>query len=700
VWQVDSESLAEFMAGTATPSSNRWCEVRRAAEELALVPGFNELITLDANTIEELPHQTDVALKVLRTMGGRAILADEVGLGKTIEAGIILKELAVRGLARRILIITPASLVAQWQGELESKFFERFEAPEHPREWRTVQRAIVSLARARHERHFSAITRQPWDLVIVDEAHKAKNHKARSYQLLTSLKRDYLLLLTATPLQNDLRELYNLVTLLRPGQFGSWTEFKKRYLGSRGKRIPENPEQIRELAADVMVRTRRSNVDLNLPARHPVHPHIELTEHEAALYQATTAFLRKLYSEGFHEQSAAVVAEDARRRSKRGGKGLLFLELLRFGQRLCSSTGALAASLETKATNELVRPEFRGKARQLAQFAREVPEQAKLGALDRQLELHPERVIVFSEHLPTVTQILKRVGQHGRAGIRFDGGLSKERRVAALKRFKADKRAVFVSTRSGTEGLNLQFANVMINYELPWNPMLVEQRIGRIHRIGQERPVHIINFAARGTVEERILKVLDEKIRLFELVVGELDVILGRFGDAQEIETLVGRAWLESDDDRAFDRHLETIGADIEKSRSEGLEQERRSSIVAPPDPGDRLARDFASLTIPARIRLGYGTKHLKLVDGLNHRREMLGLHVHELQQALEDGTAVVESAGMSEYGPCDRITGVTPRGRAVHVRVAATKLPMWLLELDADAEAPLLGRENAGAAG
>src|SRR2546421_1330011 len=131
--EVDERSLTLFVEKLKDPPADRaWYELRREAERIALVPGFDRLITLDANAIKELPHQIDVAQRVLRDMGGRAILADEVGLGKTIEASIVYKELAVRGLARRALILTPASLVGQWQGELEGKVFERFETHADP----------------------------------------------------------------------------------------------------------------------------------------------------------------------------------------------------------------------------------------------------------------------------------------------------------------------------------------------------------------------------------------------------------------------------------------------------------------------------------------------------------------------------------------------------------------------------------------
>ena len=153
-WSVDERSLKLFVAALTQPPAERaWYELRREAERIALVPGFDRLITLDANAIKELPHQIDVAQRVLRDMGGRAILADEVGLGKTIEASIIYKELAIRGLARRALILTPASLVGQWQGELEEKFFERFETPTDPDDWQHVTKAIVSHDRARSRRH-------------------------------------------------------------------------------------------------------------------------------------------------------------------------------------------------------------------------------------------------------------------------------------------------------------------------------------------------------------------------------------------------------------------------------------------------------------------------------------------------------------------------------------------------------------------
>ena len=687
-WSVDPKSLGRFMDAISAPaSSGAWFDLRRKAEELARIPGFDTLITLDANTIKEFPHQIDVALRVLRRpMNGRAILADEVGLGKTIEAGIVLKELVVRGLARRILILTPAALVDQWFGELESKFFETFDTPSEPDEWRRTTRAIASYERATRRNHQEAILKHTWDLVILDEAHKVKNEKAARFKFISKIQRNYILLLTATPLQNDLRELYNLVTLLRPGQLGTWREFAQRHLVSGDHRRAKNPESLRDLTSEVMIRTRRASVAhaLELPRRLPSHPLVKLTRAERNLYGATVGFLRELYAKGFIEPTREEIDEDTKRRKKRTGKGIQTLEVIRLCQRLCSSSLALAESLDRLAGGELITPEYRTKALDLAAAARKIDDSAKREALSRVLDEHREHVIVFSEHLPTLDLIRWRVEAHGRQPVLYQGGLSRQDRARRLKAFRDSRNGVLIATRAGMEGLNLQFCNVLVNYELPWNPMVIEQRIGRIHRIGQTRDSHIINLAAADTIEAHILRLLDRKIKLFELVVGELDVILGEFGGAESLEGRITNEFLKAKDERDLDRAMETIGNEISRSREAGLEQERIASEVSGDDAAMRLEREFAHLTIPMRVRLGYGTKHLPQVQGIEARRDLLGLHVGEVMEALEQ-SEVRDGEVSREYGPLVTIHGVTRRGRGVHLTVQADRLPMLLVALDAD---------------
>src|SRR6266516_4563955 len=694
-WAVDERSLTLFVAALKQPPAERaWYELRREAERIALVPGFDRLITLDANAIKELPHQIDVAQRVLRDMGGRAILADEVGLGKTIEASIIYKELAIRGLARRALILTPASLVGQWQGELEEKFFERFDTPTDPDDWQRVTKAIVSHDRARSRRHAEEILRHRWDLVIVDEAHKVKSHRGATYQFIEKIERDFILLLTATPLQNDLRELYNLITLLRPGQLGTWQEFKSEHLVSGDHRQPRDPEALRALTHEVMIRTRRSSValDLDLPPRRPRHPEVKLTRAEADLYQRTTDFLRRLYREGFVQPAEQEEPEDGAPRRRTTKKGILQLAVIHLRQRLCSSSRALAESLAHLAESERISPEYRNIAKQLAKRAQGIRTHAKLDVLTKLLKETPDRLVIFSDHRPTIELIEERVTKLGRQPIVYWGAHSTAERDKRIRAFHEDQRSVLIATRAGSEGRNLQFCNVLVNYDLPWNPMVVEQRIGRLHRIGQTREVHIVNLAAAGTIESYILQLLDQKIKLFELVVGELDLILGEFGGAQEFEGRLAKEWLAAESEEDFARRVETMRVEIEKSSAVGKEQEELNSLIAPDDNAMRLERRFETLSVPGRLRLGLGTSQVVKTTRWETKRHRLGVHVTELLEALESiepiggVTTEQQPAGTHpEYGDLVRLTGLTSTGRAITLVAQVDRLPLALVDIEAD---------------
>jgi len=692
-WSVDERSLTAFAEQLRGPPADRaWYELRRDADRIALVPGFDRLITLEANAIKELPHQIDVAQRVLRHMGGRAILADEVGLGKTIEAGIIYKELAIRGLARRALILTPASLVGQWQAELEEKFFERFDTPTDPDDWQHATKAIVSHDRARSRRHAEEILRHRWDLVIVDEAHKVKSHRGATYQFIEKIERDFILLLTATPLQNDLRELYNLVTLLRPGQLGTWPEFRRQHLVAGDHRTPRDPDALRALTHEVMIRTRRASVvdDLDLPPRRPRHPEVRLTPAEAELYDSTTQFLRRLYREGFIQPSEQEEEEDGVRR-RRTGKGVLQLAVIHLRQRLCSSSRALGESLAHLAKGERITPEYREIARRLAAQAGKIGTHAKLDVLTQLLRETPDRMVVFSDHRPTIQLIERQVRALDRTPIVYWGAHSTPERDKRIRAFQQDERSVLIATRAGSEGRNLQFCNVLVNFDLPWNPMVVEQRIGRLHRIGQTREVHIVTLAAAGTIESYILRLLDTKIKLFELVVGELDVILGEFGGGQKFEGRLAEEWLAAESESDFARRVETIGAEIEQSREAGKEQERLNSLIAPDDNALRLERRFQMLSVPGRLRLGYGTSQLVKAAGWDAKRHQLGVHVKEVLEALGSVTTPEPAGQHPEHGALVRLTGVTDAGRSIALVAQVDRLPLVLVDIEADAAAPLV---------
>src|SRR5438477_2606671 len=627
-------------------------------------------------------------------MGGRAILADEVGLGKTIEASIIYKELAIRGLARRVLILTPASLVGQWQGELEEKFFERFDTPSEPDDWLNVTKAIVSHDRARSRRHAEEILRHRWDLVIVDEAHKVKSQRGATYQFIEKIERDFILLLTATPLQNDLRELYNLVTLLRPGQLGTWPEFRAVHLVAGDHRMPKDPAALRVLTHEVMIRTRRTSVidDLNLPPRRARHPEVRLTKAEADLYQGTTEFLRRLYREGFVQPAEQKEVDDGTGTRKRTRRGVIQLAVIHLRQRLCSSARALAESLEHLAQGERINPAYRTIAKPLAKRAKGIKTHAKLTVLTDLLKETPDRVVVFSDHRPTIELIEERVTKLGRKAIVYWGAHSTPERDKRIRAFHEDERSVLIASRAGSEGRNLQFCNVLVNYDLPWNPMVVEQRIGRLHRIGQTREVHIVNLAAAGTIEAYILQLLDRKIKLFELVVGELDLILGEFGGAQKFEGRLAEEWLAAENEADFARRVEGLGADIETSSAVAKEQEALNSLIAPDDNAMRLERRFGTLSVPGRLRLGLGTSRLVKGAGWDAKRHRLGLHLTDVLEALESiepvgGATTTHPAGRHpKYGDLVRLTGLTSAGRAITLVAQVDRLPLALVDIEADA--------------
>src|SRR5947207_6144776 len=573
-------------------------------------------------------------------------------------------------------------------------FFERFETPTDPDDWPRFTKAIVSHDRARSRHHAAEILRHRWDLVIVDEAHKVRSERSATYRFIEKIERDFILLLTATPLQNDLRELYNLITLLRPGQLGTWQEFKTRHLVSGDQRRPSDPEGLRALTHEVMIRTRRSSVvdDLDLPPRRPRHPEVKLTRAEADLYDHTTDFLRRLYREGFIQPAGEEAPEDGAGR-KRTKKGIVQLAVIHLRQRLCSSARALAESLDHLAQGGHISPAYRTIARQLAKRAQGIKTHAKLEVLTGLLKDTPDRVVVFSDHRPTIQLIEERVKKLGRQPIVYWGAHATAERDKRIRAFHEDQRSVLIATRAGSEGRNLQFCNVLVNYDLPWNPMVVEQRIGRLHRIGQKREVHIVNLAAAGTIESYILQLLDQKIKLFELVVGELDVILGEFGGAQKFEGRLAEEWLAAESEEDFARRVATLGADIEKSSAVGKEQEALNSLIAPDDNAMRLERRFGTVSVPGRLRLGLGTSQVGKAAGWDAKRLRLGLHVKDVLEALESiepiggGGVPTQPAGSHpEYGELVRLTGLTSAGRAITLVAQVDRLPLMLVDITADA--------------
>ena len=517
-------------------------------------PGFEILASLPRLRFEPFPYQVQAAQRVLRHMQGRAILADEVGLGKTIEAALVASELRLRGLAARILVIVPAGLVAQWQEELDRKFALPSEVAD--RSWQPgpggdQPLVIASLASARRAPLRDRITAGAWDLVIADEAHRLKNPRSASARLVRSLHTRYLLLLTATPVENRLDDLFQLASLVRPGALGTAQQFRARHRPA-GPASPPGTAPVRNLAAlhaasrEVVVRHRRSEVALMLPRRLAETLGVTPAPEEAELYRLVSERVRN---------------------SARGAPPAQALAL-RSVQRLAgSSPPALVPTLEKVGWADL------------AERAGQIGATEKARALIELLAGHSARgdkVVVFSAFRRTLDFIGAGAAAAGLEAVVYHGSLSRAAKEAAVASFRHDA-PVLLTTEAAGEGRNLQFCHVMVNFDLPWNPMQLEQRLGRIHRIGQDHDVLLTNLVSRGTIEERILRVLETKINLFELVVGELDMILGRIDEEFDFESSVFAAHVDSDDDSDLGARLEALGDGLANARSAYLQSRSRT---------------------------------------------------------------------------------------------------------------------------
>ena len=306
VFDSDLTPLLSAATGRAE-SDGGWFVLRERLAHLGLVEGFDELICLThLKGVETFWYQTETVRKVLKQFRGRVLLADEVGLGKTVEAGMVLKEYVLRGMVERVLVLAPASLVGQWREELETKFDIPCATTQDPllrddpeRFW-AQPRIVASLALARRKEHAERLIAQSFDLVIVDEAHHLRDRSSQSYSLVDRLTKRFLLLLSATPVQNNLIELYNLLTLLKPGIFKTQKEFRAAYMTAGKPRQPANPERLRDLMRDAMIRNTRAVVALKLPRRHASTRYVDPTPPEQAAYQELAAMIRTLVCDGQH----------------------------------------------------------------------------------------------------------------------------------------------------------------------------------------------------------------------------------------------------------------------------------------------------------------------------------------------------------------------------------------------------------------
>ena len=619
--------------GTATEFN-----VRSVAADLWTRHLHDSLVSLSHARVDLKPHQVAVVHRVISSYPHRFLLSDEVGLGKTIEAAMVVKELRARGLARRVLILVPSGLVRQWQFELKTKFNETFAIFDR----NTLEYLKSKGARNPWTDHDAVITSQSWaswsperreeiaavdwDLVIVDEAHHARRQRSGTsftmtnlYRLVSALTsrpefaRRGVLFLTATPLQLHRHELFSLVEMLNPVLFASEDDFESHVesLGGLNRLVEELTRdgavgelteragvlldertseleglEIGELIgrlrerhrlSEVLIRNRRAVIGGFQP-RKAFRWQVDLTKNERAVQSEMDSII----SDGYREAE----------RTRRNAVGFLMV----IWQKLAaSSSRALLKSLESR-RERLLQGEITGTLSaeaaedelsddaEASEIARKLPGASahEVSRIDRVIELlrgidvdskastfteklrdlfeeeADGKVIVFTEFRETQEMLIELSAAQGWSAHRFHGQLDPLQKDTAIEAFRVGTGPqVLVSTEAGGEGRNFQFAHILVNYDLPWNPMRVEQRIGRVDRIGQENPVTIFNFHVRGTIEGRILDVLEQRIRLFEESIGGLDPILG------DVEADIRMALRATADEQV--RELERVAQRLEE---------------------------------------------------------------------------------------------------------------------------------------
>jgi superfamily II DNA or RNA helicase len=457
---------------------------RRAAKLAQLFPrGAADPKLLSLLKVKLYPYQAEGALFAVRA--GRALIGDDMGLGKTIQAIAAAEILARHFGVSKVLVICPTSLKYQWQSEIA-----RFAGRQGKNAARVISGGRMQRQKDYAENDFCKITNYEklkpdldliaaWapELVIVDEAQRVKNWNTIAARALKRIDSSHAIVLTGTPLENKLEELVSIVQFVDQHRLGpTWKLLHEHQVKDEAGRVTgyTRLEKIGQTLAPVMIRRRKSEVLRQLPARTDQNLLVPMTEMQME----------------YHKDNADEVAKIVRRWRKTrflSDKDQRLLMIALQNMRMsCNSTYLL-----NQETDHGV------KADELA---------ALLDDLFAETEA---KAVVFSQWTRTHDIVIRRLEARGLGYVSFHGGVPSEKRPALIERFRDDPACrVFLSTDAGSTGLNLQHASTLVNMDLPWNPAVLEQRIARIHRMGQTRPVRVINFVAKGTIEEGMLSVL------------------------------------------------------------------------------------------------------------------------------------------------------------------------------------------------
>jgi superfamily II DNA or RNA helicase len=600
--------------------------------------------------VEPKPHQIDAALFALQTPFLRGvIMADEVGLGKTIEAGIVITQFWAER-KRSILIVTPSSLRQQWKQEL----FEKFLIPASVLDTKNKDSLLSAGSAGQTEvlicsyefaqRYESTLLRS-WDLIIADEAHRLRNHwtgKGKTAEAMSHIfaGAHKCVLLTATPLQNKLEELYGLVSVFDPDYFYSLDAFRERYIkgGTLG-----NGDDLADRVATIAKRTLRKDAEkyIHFTKRNPLTVEFTPSEEERRLYHLVNEYLQRdelVAFSGSQRHLAALIIRkrlgsstyavsstlerisnrleaEALEGVTRSNSGKIITadfepedltdeeleeaEVIEFGP------GSQESAVSNSERTRMMLAEV-AELREYAALAKSITVNQKAVMLSEALDKGfarlnelgaPEKAIIFTDSTKTQEYIARSLQADGKGDgiVLFNGsndrpeqsaiykawleknkgsdlvtGISSADRRKALVDFFRDEGRIMIATEAAAEGINLQFCSMLVNYDLPWNPQRVEQRIGRIHRYGQKFDVVVANFSNKGNIaEQRILELLSNKFKLFSSVFGASDEVLGAIEDGfdfeKKISEILNSSRTDAEIDSAF-QELETLFAtDISK---------------------------------------------------------------------------------------------------------------------------------------
>lgn len=603
------------------------------------------------------PHQVEAALFAFRNpLSKGAILADEVGLGKTIEAGILLSQSWAQG-KRNLLIICPSSLRKQWQQELQEKFFLDsviLESREFNKRIDTGKRnpfddrriVICSFHFARNKENYVQL--RSWDMVVIDEAHRLRNVYKNSNKIGKSIKNSLeevpKVLLTATPLQNSLMELYGLVSLIDEQVFGDKKSFRRQF--SRLQDESDDFQDLKDRMQPICKRNLRRQVQeyISYTKRIPVTIKFEPTEEEKALYDLVTEYLQR---EFLHALPA----------SQRHLMTLIMRKLLASSTYAISGTlRGLVKKLEKSANEKKIvnieevdfegfeafeeyeeewpedlhleeefvlteeeRAEMQDEIQELQSFyelAESIEHNAKgeklIQALEeafskmRELDA-PKKAIIFTESTRTQNYLynLLEKSQFGGGIVLFNGSNNGEKAKqiykhwikenegtakvtgnktvdirGALTDYFRDEATIMIATEAAAEGINLQFCSTVVNYDLPWNPQRIEQRIGRCHRYGQKYDVVVVNFVnVSNAADRRVFELLDQKFQLFDGVFGASDEVLGAIESGVDFERRIGEIYQSCRSEKEIKKSFDKLQKELDEQIQTKLKTTRQKLL-------------------------------------------------------------------------------------------------------------------------